>query len=263
MFFDRSKQLAYTGELSGFSSSDEETATVEEGGIVTGISPGSARITAHAADGTEACWDVEVKKIVHLTIDDWPNENTVRILDILDEYGIKATFFFAAQSKDHELYQEIIDRGHAFGNHTVSHNIKKLYSSASNMKQSVRNMEEWLNENFDVSAGKLLRFPGGTTCKGIPEKLKAFNDLEYAGYHIFDWTCVTGDAGANATAESVYDNVVKTLEDDREIILMHHKAHSADALPRIIEYARSQGYEFDIITDETPVFNFISGWEDQ
>ena len=77
------------------------------------------------------------------------------------------------------------------------------------------------------------------------------------GMEFFDWNVDSGDARGNGiSADTLYENFVNEIEHDRtNIVLMHDtdaKYTTADALPRMIEYGLSNGYQFTRITDDTP-----------
>lgn len=254
-------RLAYTGELTGFASSDESIAAVS-GSDVFGASLGTTTVSAIAPDGTKLEWQVNVKKAAYITIDDWPGPCTQSILDTLDEYNIKATFFMCAQNSYLDMYKKIADAGHTIGNHSFSHDTSILYESSGTFLNSLRALDTWLYDNFEITTNKLVRFPTGSRTGGNNEKYVAYLYLEKEGYRVYDWSATLGDCSSYASPEYCFDLLKETCTDEREVILMHHKEHTAQILPQIIEYLHSEGYAFSAITEHSPVFNFQypNGW---
>ncbi|MGL4773236.1 MAG: polysaccharide deacetylase family protein [Clostridium sp.] len=202
------------------------------------------------------------KKVVYLTFDDGPSTKvTPEILDTLDKYSVKGTFFVLGNSFDNnEEAQKVLKRiakdGHAIANHSYSHDYKKLYPSRTvNINNFMEDIEK-CNEAFRKVLGKdfhteVLRFPGGYWSWNGREAIKA--ELDSKEYHIMEWNALTKDAeGAPKTA----DQMVKIVKDrmtelgpnaDHIVLLMHDinsKEETVKALPQIIEYYKSLGFEF-------------------
>ncbi|MBR3635842.1 MAG: polysaccharide deacetylase family protein, partial [Lachnospiraceae bacterium] len=85
-------------------------------------------------------------KKVYLTFDDGPSPNTEKILDILDEYDVKATFFVTGyQAEKHpEWYKEIVDRGHTIGMHSYSHVYSDIYSSTDAFFADIDKLHDYI-----------------------------------------------------------------------------------------------------------------------
>ena len=205
------------------------------------------------------------KKVAYLTFDDGPSTtNTPEVLKILDKYNIKGTFFVTGNSisagdKSKELLKQIVKNGHAIGNHTYSHDYKYLYP---NRKMNVNNimsdinknenlMKEVLGEDFST---KVVRFPGGywSWQDRTPMKEKMIQE----GIQNIDWNALNGDAeGKKKNADELVEFAKKSVEDlgpnaDNVVVLMHDtygKEETVKALPRIIEYLQSKGFEFKSI----------------
>ena len=95
-------------------------------------------------------------KVIYLTYDDGPSEETERLLDILDQEGVKATFFVMAQGKSLEDCKKwlkmIVDRGHAIGVHTYSHQYKEIYASPQAFLEDFKKMHDLI---YEASARRL------------------------------------------------------------------------------------------------------------
>lgn len=180
----------------------------------------------------------ETPKMVYLTFDDGPiPQSTPWILDTLDRYGIKATFFMVGDNvrKYPELYRELVARGHRPGNHTMHH----LDGSRSWTMKYVKDVEE--AAGFIDS--DLFRPPHGWMRFGQKEFINR-------NYRIIMYDVVTRDYSKYVDADHVVANVRKYVRPG-SIIVFHDslksRAKLESALPQCIEWLRDQGYEFGLI----------------
>jgi len=202
-------------------------------------------------------------KTFYLTFDDGPHpKNTLAILDTLDAYGVKATFFLVGNNvaKYPELVKEIYNRGHKIGCHSYTHNYSYIYASAENMMAEVKLWEDAVEAALGfVPPERLLRFPGGTTtCKEPSVRERLVKE----GFRVFDWNAVNNDcflhtrpAGMSAE-EYLKDNVISTtayslrLTKHPHIMLMHDTyKETADLLPWMIEYLTELGCSFGTLDE--------------
>lgn len=205
----------------------------------------AADIVEAAALENEHIWDgregssAGIKR-VYLTFDDGPSSNTDRILDILDQYGVKATFFVVGKDKYQEQYKRIVEDGHTLGMHSYSHKYNEIYASLDAYKQDLTQLHDFLYELTGEDC-KIVRFPGGssnTISKVDMWELIDYLDEEDMVY--FDWNVSSGDAAggrisANQIARNVLDNIDKY---NNSVILFHDAADkdtTVEALPVIIE----------------------------
>lgn len=179
-------------------------------------------------------------RTVYLTFDDGPiPESTPWLLDTLDRYGIKATFFMVGDNvrKYPHLYQEVLSRGHRVGNHTMHH----LNGSVVRTKRYVRDIQE----AAQYIESRLLRPPHGWMRVLQREILNR-------DYRIIMYDVVTRDYSKYVSAEKVVRNV-KKYSRPGAIIVFHDSLKSIEklktALPESIEWLRDQGYTFRIIDD--------------
>ncbi len=201
--------------------------------LMRAILPGGVfRIEETPQDGRKG-----VKK-VYLTFDDGPiPEVTPRLLDMLDKYGIKATFFMVGDNvrRYPELYREVLRRGHRVGNHTM-HHLQGLHSSSPRYLRDVSEAAELIETD-------LFRPPHGWL------KIRQALALRKK-YRIIMYDLVTRDYSKWLTADDVVGNVQKYARNG-SIIVFHDSLKSLprlfDALPRSIEWLQSQGYEFALI----------------
>jgi len=191
-------------------------------------------------------------KIAYLTFDDGPYYSTYKYLDVLDKYGVKATFFtigsgksvcYDNSSKDCTLlYKEIVDRGHVIANHTYSHAIfKGLYSSADAFMYQIKKHEDYIKSKTGVTTN-IMRFPGGTATAG-KLKEKIMSKLREANYGWVDWTASDGDGGALYSKQEAWNNFTKSIDQDIEVVLFHdYSSITLSILPDAIEYLRDNNY---------------------
>ena len=180
------------------------------------------------------------EKCVYLTFDDGPiPEITPWVLDLLDKYDIKATFFCVGDNvrKYPEVYRQILDRGHHVGNHTFHHK----QGLCCRTKNYVLNIE--LAARYIDS--KLFRPPHGHM------RFRQVLSLRKK-YKIVMWDVVTRDYSRRLNAEQVLQNVKKRTRNGSVIVF--HDSIKAEprmkkALPEAIEWLKEQGYTFKLIED--------------
>lgn len=183
---------------------------------------------------------------VYLTFDDGPTKLTLKVLDILQAYQVKATFFVLGElaEKQEELIRRIHREGHALGNHTYNHKYDELYGNFSSFWQQVVRTDEILTE-ITGEKTSLLRAPGGTATNF---DAFYFHFLQIAGYQVHDWTVDSGDSKRRGVpASEIVNNVKKAKLTHEMTVLLHDGAGHAEtvkALPEIIEYFQEKGYRF-------------------
>ena len=192
-------------------------------------------------------------KIAYLTFDDGPYYNTYKVLDILDKYNVKATFFTTSINGEncfdnkkencYKLYKEYIKRGHTIANHTYTHGIcRGLYSSANSFMDAVIKQEEQIKKQTGGYVTNIVRFPGGSRTAG---KLKdpIITELRKRGYGWVDWSSEDGDGGGLESKEQAWRNLTSTINSNIEVILFHdYNAITTSILPEAIEYLQNNGY---------------------
>ncbi len=215
--------------------------------------------------------EVSRDKIIYLTFDDGPTrDNTLDILDALDERGIKATFFVLGKNvKGYpDRISATVERGHLVGCHSYSHKIPEIYESISTFLAEIEQYEEEmksaLGEEAFASISKVIRFPGGTVTNSAlsySEAVEYLAVVRQKGYKVYDWTALTGDAEGYSTMEEFLNYMTSGLTSAKEknnplIVLLHDKWSTNEALPEILDYLVAEGYYFDTI-DNCPEFTFV------
>lgn len=242
-------------------------AAKEETDEITGIFTTSSveesfRDTIEAQQITEAVKEEEVQayqKQIYLTFDDGPSSNTDRILDILKEYDVKATFFVVGKTDERSVraYQRIIDEGHTLAMHSYSHKYNEIYESRESFIADLEKLQEYLYQVTGVWP-RFYRFPGGssnTVSKTDMQELITY--LSESGITYFDWNVASGDAvSGQLDTESIVNNCLGKLDSLNVcMILMHDAADkntTVEALPEIISQIQDRGDAvFLPVTDET------------
>lgn len=189
------------------------------------------------------------KKVIALTFDDGPHPKyTSEILDILDEYDVKATFFVLG--KFAEAYPDIIRRqweeGHEIGNHTYSHiNIKK--ASKDNLQKEYKKTQE-IVYSVTNSKPKLFRPPYGSFDE------KTIDIVEKSNSVIVLWSYKQDSKDwSNPEVNKIVNTTLSNIENG-DIILFHdyiyyNESHTVEALKKIIPELKNRGYEFVTISE--------------
>lgn len=200
--------------------------------------------------------------ICYLTFDDGPSDNTLKILDILDAYGIKATFFVIGTAKTQYMPQ-IVNRGHAIGLHSTNHKYETIYSDVNSYLTDIQQISDIVYNTTGIRTN-LMRFPGGSSnkvsakyCQGIMTELTQL--MPSLGYSYFDWNVTSGDAASNnVPAQTIVNTVLNNARGKNSIcVLMHDtaaKSTTVEALPSIIEGLDAMGFRFAPLSAE--VFGF-------
>lgn len=212
---------------------------------------------------------------VYLTFDDGPSgEGTLALLDILDCYGIKGTFFLLGDGvkKDPEGAAAIYERGHDIACHSMTHVYKTIYASADDLMAEV---DEWtelmesIGVDFDETP-KLFRYPGGSVSSYLTAKNRKAMDkaLEKRGFLVYDWTVVVNDAllfqcpGGTLPHKYIIDNFIETYRAAKKkgepiIVLFHDNVpETRSVLPWIIEYLMEDGCTFAPLSERETQWTF-------
>ncbi len=193
-------------------------------------------------------------KIAYLTFDDGPYYNTHKVLEVLKKHKVKATFFTIGLDKDDcydnkkesckEMYLKEVEEGHTIANHTYSHLIfRGLYSSADSFMNEVKKQEKLIKDRTGVTTN-IIRFPGGSgTANAYGLKDSIIKKLKENGYGWVDWTASDGDGGWVATGDIAWNNLIKEINEDIEVILFHdYSTQTLSILPKTIEYLQNKNY---------------------
>ena len=203
----------------------------------------------------------ENKKTVYLTFDDGPSRQTQKVLDVLEQYQVKASFFVVSGNMTEsgkEALQRAAAEGHAIGMHSDSHDYKKIYSSVETLLKDYEKVFTMLQETIGKTP-TLYRFPGGSyNSVGKSCIKKAIPEMERRGFIYFDWNVTAEDAVGTPTASSIKKNIFKNLDQTvQPVILMHDgscNGLTVEVLPEIIEELIERGYCFDTVDHREPCY---------
>lgn len=217
------------------------------------------------------------EKVVYLTFDDGPNSFfTGRVLDILAEKGVKATFMVVGNNveKNPDLVKRMLAEGHGLANHTYTHDYNIVYRSPEAFTDDLDKNNKVLIP-YTSEPVMVFRAPGG------PQKLdQSYKErLRARGYISVGWNITSADSDPHGvTPEQEYNNIVRDLErverlKKSPIVLMHdgtqlasiearpgtpqaayiqNRESTIKALPAVIDLFKSRGYRFAVVDEHTP-----------
>ena len=183
------------------------------------------------------------EKNIAITFDvNWGNSNTKKILDVLDKYNIKATFFLIGNWIDDfpEEVEEICKRGHEIGNHSNSHPDMTRISTEDMIKE------------ISIADAKIMKVTGEST-KLFRCPSGAYNDLVVEtvnsnGYHCIQWDVDSIDWKAQG-ADNEYNRVMRKVQPGSILLFHNDGKYTPETLPRIIEDLKAKGYSFVKVGD--------------
>lgn len=200
---------------------------------------------------------------VYLTFDDGPSAETNRILDILKEYNVKATFFVIGKTDENSVkaYQRIVEEGHTLGMHSYSHQYAQVYASREAFEDDLTSLQDYLLSITGMES-TFYRFPGGSSNKvsKIPMS-DLIQCLEERNITYFDWNVSSGDAsGTQLSSQTIINNVMSGINGTLKnyVVLFHDSAAkktTVDALPEILEQLQAMEHTqiLPITGDTDPV----------
>lgn len=192
----------------------------------------------HNWDGQETN-DAGIRR-VYLTFDDGPSANTDRILDILNQYGVKATFFVVAKEGYTDQYRRIVEDGHTLAMHSYSHKYSEIYASLDAYKEDLTKLHDFLYELTGEDC-TIVRFPGGSSNTVSHVDMRELIDyLNEENMVYYDWNVSSGDAsGGKKSIAQIKKNVLGNIDQYSNAVVLFHDASgkdsTVDALPAIIE----------------------------
>lgn len=189
-------------------------------------------------------------KIVFLTFDDGPWDDTDRLLDILAKHDVKVTFFVTA---NHPEYLDCIEReaaeGHTVAVHSYTHIFDQVYSSSEAYWADFERMNDVIEERTGYRA-TIFRFPGGASNTissfnpGIMTRLA--EEAHERGLEYFDWNVDCGDGGGLTDPDAIYENIISGIQGQDVAVVLCHDTHgtTVDAIDRVLTWGEENGYTF-------------------
>lgn len=167
---------------------------------------------------------------IALTFDDGPNQETEKIMSILNEYAIKATFFLVGSNcrNQERLLLKMMEEGHEIGNHSFTHPDFRSLS----LKQAVGEIQATDDQIIATTSVKPLLFrpPYGI----LPDKFHSIVQKK-----IILWTVDSEDWRAETTSMDIFRRVITDLK-DQDIVLLHTVAKTATILPTLLRELKRQ-----------------------
>lgn len=208
----------------------------------------------------KATSDSSPPKNIYLTFDDGPTYViTNKLLNILSEKGVKATFFIVGKEIEgkEDILKRIYAEGHSIGLHTYSHNFKQIYKSDEIFIEEMLKTQAKIKEITGFTSN-LIRFPGGSSKR---LNLRLLDKLHEHNLKIYDWNVNLCDGvNPNLTTNQLFVNGTKhNTKYSRLIILMHcnfNNINTVNALPKIIDHYKNLGYEFKVIDENTKEYYY-------
>ena len=189
----------------------------------------------------------EAEKSVYLTFDDGPSDRvTPKILDVLAEEDVKATFFIVGVNAQFrkDLIKREFDEGHTVAVHSYTHNYKEIYSSPESLLKDIDRCNEVI-KRVTGQYSSIYRFPGGSF--GLKQEL--ISAVEGHGLKYVDWNASTCDAElTDPTPQQLIGEAIASSANCKNVVLLSHdstmKTATADALKCIIRHFKDNGYTF-------------------
>lgn len=196
----------------------------------------------------------EEEKIAYLTFDDGPTlKATSKVLDILKEEGVKATFFVVGKHvQEHpQLVKRAYEEGHYIANHGYHHDNKKLYKSSESFISEVKNTDIEIGKAIGIEnyCSHVFRFPNGYMSSHYKSKKKeATKLLSDMNYTYIDWNCLNNDSVKKYSRSQLLTNLKKSSKNKGSLVILMHDTSDVNDTPSIlkdsIDYLKEQGYQF-------------------
>lgn len=210
----------------------------------------------YAPERTETA-QIQSEGVIYLTFDDGPSQNTDKVLKILQEKDVKATFFVTGRSDEvsAQRLRAIVEQGHTLGMHSYTHDYDTIYASVEAFLADMYRVFNMIREATGVTP-TVFRFPGGSINgynSGIYQELTA--EMLRRGFVPYDWNMSAQDATAKPlSVETVIQNVMSSAGGQSfGIVLMHDSSArktTVQALSTIIDRFRAMGFQFDRLQPE-------------
>lgn len=196
------------------------------------------------------------EKVIYLTFDDGPCENTPAVLELLERYDAKATFFVILNRKEcAELLPRIQEQGHSIGIHAFEHEYNRIYRNETAFFNDLLKAQQQMYA-ITGSYARLLRFPGGsTTAKNMmgncfPTVKQGLADM---GIQYFDWNVQPEDSQGCSETDTLNAFILSVPQWTTPVVLQHDtRSYSMNALESMLKWGTENGYRFQALEPQTP-----------
>lgn len=199
-------------------------------------------------------------KEVFLTIDDGPSANTLKILKILDDNNVKATFFVIGKNVEAhpELVKAEYNDGMSVQNHSYTHDYA-MYKSVESTLDEFSKCSNSIKNAIGIDGNRFIRFPGGSdnTVSNAQTMKNIRNAVVDKGMEYIDWNVSSGDGASGVVpVDTIKNNLISQFSNRSFAVALCHDVQSkittVEALPTVIDYLKKQGYVFRTFNDLTP-----------
>ena len=194
---------------------------------------------------------------IYLTFDDGPSSAANQLLDLLETYQMKATFFMLGpRMKEHPAVVKRMQKdGDGLALHGITHKARTIYSSTSAPLNEMAEDQRIL-ENVAGVKSYMVRLPYGS----IPYLTDEMRDLlDKSGFHIWDWNVDSSDwelKNGRYVQYTIQQIRQKKQAGETPVILLHDKPETVKYLPKLLKFIKKQGYKTKVLTNETPPVTF-------
>lgn len=200
---------------------------------------------------------------VYLTFDSIPGKNTDKILDVLKQYHVKATFFVTGDKSDgaKAVYKRIVKEGHTLGMHSFCNQYSTIYASTEAFEKDYNKLSAYLKKVTGEDS-LYYRFPGGSSNQISNVNMAEFvHVLNEKNISYFDWNVSAGDTSGDYTVDDIVNNVTDGIENYKtSVVLLHDgedKATTVEALGPMIEALQKMDASILPIDENTKVIQYI------
>lgn len=254
--------LIASGAFGGKTAENGDTANVTE---TEETKKSDSEETTKKEKETETTKKKSDARTIYLTFDYSPSSITEDLLDALDENDVKATFFVAYNDENAGVLKDIADRGHALGVLRTADSDEEVYADLESFKNDINTCKQYIYQNSGVLTD-LYRFPGSSQNAANTIGLNECREyLDEIGMKYFDWNVhAYDDSEPTPSADEITAEVlgqISSLDAKNFIVLLHDtkdNASTVEALERIITTLRTDGYEFDKLTESSDNVDMVT-----
>jgi peptidoglycan/xylan/chitin deacetylase (PgdA/CDA1 family) len=194
---------------------------------------------------------------IYLTFDDGPSNVSDQLMDILNIYQMKATFFMVGP--EIKEYPEVVKRMHKEGFglalHGITHDVGKIYGSQSAPAEEMIENQEIL-ENITGVSSDIIRLPYGS----IPYLTEGMRYiLDQNAFNVWDWNVDSRDwelKDERYVQHTIQGIQKKVQAGETPVVLLHDKQETIKYLPELLSYIKRQGYKTKVLTNDMPPLTF-------
>ncbi|MGN7407934.1 polysaccharide deacetylase family protein [Sporosarcina sp. SAFN-010] len=197
------------------------------------------------------------EKAIYLTFDDGPSAVTDQLLDILDDFQMKATFFMIGPNiKVHsKSVVRMKKEGFGLGLHGITHEAGKIYSSPSAPVDEMSEDRDILEKVTGVRSN-LIRLPYGSI-PYLTEDMRYL--LDKSDFNVWDWNVDSRDweLKDRRYVQHTKQEINRYMQAGvTPVVLLHDKPHTIEYLPELLSYIKNKGYQTKVLTNEQPPVTF-------